>query len=78
MHDASGAAMSLINRNTGIHNHLSRRVGKKHDNLHTVTSPKPGDAGSTTATEKPRFYAPLQYDDKEPAPTTSNKSIFHL
>jgi hypothetical protein len=70
--------MSLINRTSGIHNHLSRRIGKKHDDLHTVTSPKPGGADNTTAAAKPRFYAPLQYDDKEPAPTSSDKSIFHL
>ncbi len=64
--------MSLVKRSTGIHSHLSQPKKKHH--LHTPAE----DQASATAPQKTRFFEPLKFDDKDPAPTNSNKSIFHL
>lgn len=69
--------MSFLSHGSSNHTHLSRRIGKKHNSLHTVTDSQHHEASSDT--QKPRPFAPIQYDKDAPAPTSSfSSSIFKL
>lgn len=68
--------MSFLSHGSSNHNHLSRKIGKKHNSLHTVTGVK-HEEGVHAQTERP--FAPIQYDKDAPPPTTSfSHSIFKL
>ncbi len=69
--------MSFLTHNSSNHNHLARRIGKKHNSLHTVTTTSKAEAASEP--ESPRPFAPIQYDKDAPPPQTSfSSSIFKL
>lgn len=69
--------MSFLSHGSSNHNHLSRRISKKHNSLHTVTGTQHQETASDT--QKPRPFAPIQYDKDAPAPTSSfSSSIFKL
>jgi hypothetical protein len=69
--------MSFLSHGSSNHNHLSRRISKKHNSLHTVTGTQHNEGAADP--EKPRPFAPIQYDKDAPPPTTGfNSSIFKL
>lgn len=68
--------MSFLSHGSSNHNHLSRKIGKKHNSLHTVTATKHEDGDHS---EAPRPFAPIQYDKDAPPPATPfSNSIFKL
>lgn len=68
--------MSFLSHNSSNHSHLSRKIGKKHNSLHTVTTTKHEEHAHG---DQPRPFAPIQYDKDAPPPSTPfSNSIFKL
>lgn len=68
--------MSFLSHNSSNHSHLSRKIGKKHNSLHTVTATKHEEHATD---EHARPFAPIQYDKDAPPPETPfSNSIFKL
>jgi hypothetical protein len=70
----------LTLRKTDLHNHLSRRISRKNDSLHTVTTgthhqPTSAD-GSAESRERP--FEPIHFDPAVNIKPTAYKSILGL
>lgn len=70
----------LLSRKSDTHNHLARRIGKKHSSLHTVTpaarEDEPQQAAADPNRERP--FGGFQYEEKAAKSDVGYKSIFGL
>ena len=68
--------MSFLSHNSSSHSHLQKKLHKKQSTLHSVTS---GEHSVAADPQKPRAFAPIQFEGSTPAPrTASSSSIFKL
>jgi hypothetical protein len=63
----------LLSRKSDTHNHLARKISKRHGSLHSVTSGE--HKAAAPAGERP--FAPIKLDESAPAKPVKN-SIFGL
>ncbi len=64
----------FLSKKPGTHNHLERKIAKKHTTLHSVTSGEHKVA--SLSGERP--FAPIQIDNSASASLPAKKSIFGL
>jgi hypothetical protein len=64
----------FLSKKPGTHNHLERKIAKKHSTLHSVTSGEHKVASMSG--ERP--FAPIHLDNSDPSSLPPKKSIFGL
>ncbi len=68
----------LLSRKSDTHNHLARRIGKKHSSLHTVTPAEREAEQRASDPNHERPFGSFQYEEKPVKTDVGYKSIFGL